>query len=94
MTNNKLTVTYIHTTLLEMPPKFDPPTEGYLRHQELDTNTIRPMGLNECMFSPSPKVIQAIHDNVDKIGRYPDAQPPTLADMISEIFGVATDNIV
>ena len=94
MTNNKSTVTYIRTALLEMPPKFDPPTEGYLRHQGLDTNTIRPMGLNECMFSPSPKVIQAIHDNVHKIGRYPDAQPPTLSDMVSEIFGVATTNIV
>ena len=94
MTNNKSTVTYIRTALLEMPPKFDPPTEGYLRHQGLDTNTIRPMGLNECMFSPSPKVIQAIHDNVGKIGRYPDAQPPTLSDMVSEMFGVATNNIV
>ena len=69
MTNNESKIAYIRTALLEMPPKFDPPTEGYLRHQGLDTNTIRPMGLNECMFSPSPKVIQAIHDNVDKIGR-------------------------
>jgi len=85
---------YIRPALLEMPSKFDPPTDGFLRHQGLDTDNIRPMGLNESVFPPSPKVLQAIRDNLDKIGRYPDAQPPVLSDKISEMFDVEPANIV
>ena len=77
-----------------MPPKFDPPTEGYLRHQGLNTDSIRPMGLNECNFPPSPKVIQAIKNNLEKIARYPDAQPPKLSAKISQMFGIESANIV
>jgi len=94
MSFSKSPVPYIRPALLEMPPKFDPPTEGFLKHQGLDTYTIRPMGLNECVFPPSPMVLQAIQNNVEKIGRYPDAQPPALSDKVSEMFGVKPANIV
>lgn len=90
MTSNS----YIRPALLEMPPKFDPPTDGFLKHQGLDTDNIRPMGLNESVFPPSPKVLQAIRDNLDKIGRYPDAQPPALSDKISEMLVVPPANVV
>ena len=94
MTTNKSKTPYIRQALLEMPPKFDPPTEGYLQHQGLNTELIRPMGLNECNFPPSPKVIQAIKDNLEKIARYPDAQPPRLSQIISQMFEIEPNNIV
>ena len=94
MVCNKSEIPYIRPALLEMPPKFDPPTEGFLKHKGLDTKAIRPMGLNECVFPPSPMVLEAIRENVEKISRYPDAQPLTLSDKVSEMFGVKPANIV
>ena len=67
-------VPYIRQVLQEMPPKFDPPTDGYLRSLGHDTSKIRPMGLNECLFPPSPKVLAAITNALGMITRYPDAQ--------------------
>ena len=49
--------------MIDAPPKVDPPTEGFLRHSGLDTSKIRPMGLNESLFPPSPKVIEAMEAN-------------------------------
>ena len=94
MAKTKSNMSYIRPALLEMPPKFDPPTEGYLKHKGLNTELIRPMGLNECNFPPSPKVIEAIKDNLEKIARYPDAQPPRLSQIISQMFEIEPNNIV
>ena len=52
------------------------------------------MGLNESLFEPSPRVLEAIVDNLDKIGRYPDAQPPRLSKKISNMFEIEEDLIV
>ncbi|MDA0239570.1 MAG: histidinol-phosphate transaminase [Proteobacteria bacterium] len=87
-------VPYIRRALQEAPPKVDPPTEGALRHRGLDTSKIRAMGLNESLFPPSPKIIQALQDNLGMVNRYPDAQCPVLSDIISERTGVPTDCIV
>lgn len=87
-------VPYIRRAIQEAPPKVDPPTEGALRHRGLDTAKIRPMGLNESLFPPSPKVLQAMQDNLGMINRYPDAQCPALSDIISERTGVPIDCIV
>ncbi|MEE2746252.1 MAG: histidinol-phosphate transaminase [Pseudomonadota bacterium] len=91
---NNVNRPYIRNTLLESPDKFDPPTEGSLRHQGLNSNKILPMGLNECAFEPSPRIKQAILGNVDKIARYPDAQPPFLSDKIATLFEVQPDQVV
>ena len=87
-------VPYIRPALIDAPNKVDPPTEGYLRHQGIDTDNLRPMGLNESRFPPSPKVIQAMQDNLHRVNRYPDAQCPALSDIISERTGVDHDCIV
>ena len=87
-------VPYIRRALIDAPNKADPPTDGYLRHQGLDTDNLRPMGLNESLFPPSPKVIQALLDNLHRINRYPDAQCPALSDIISRRTGVDHDCIV
>ncbi|MCC6474036.1 MAG: histidinol-phosphate aminotransferase family protein [Burkholderiales bacterium] len=84
----------IRRVLQEMPPKFDPPTEGFLRCQGLDTSRIRPMGLNECLFAPSPKVIAAIQANLARINRYPDAQCPAVGELVSRRTGVPMTRIV
>lgn len=76
-------VPYIRRALLDAPNKVDPPTEGYLRHKGIDTDNLRPMGLNESLFPPSPRVIQAMQDNLHMVNRYPDAQSPALSDIIS-----------
>lgn len=94
MTENAQDRPYIRPALLEMPPKFDPPTDGYLKHQGLDTDNILALGLNECAFPPSPKIIQAISDTLSKINRYPDAQCPALSDTVSAMSGVPVENIV
>lgn len=88
------TVAYIRAALQAMPPKFDPPTDGYLRAQGHDTSRIRPMGLNECLFPPSPRVIAAIRDNLHRINRYPDAQCPELGAIIAKRTGVPIEHIV
>ena len=93
MAVKKTWVPYIRRALQAMPPKFVPPTEGYLRHQGLDTDTIKPMGLNECLFPPSPRVIAALRENLDRINRYPDAQCPALSDIISARTSVPADSI-
>jgi histidinol-phosphate aminotransferase len=84
----------IRDVLHEMPPKFDPPTLGYLRHAGHDTAALRPMGLNECLFPPSPRVVDAIRAALSTINRYPDAQCPELSDMIAERTGVPVSRIV
>ena len=94
MSQNQKYVPYIRRAVINAPPKVDPPTEGYLRHSGLDTSKIRPMGLNECLFSPSPKVIEALQANLHMITRYPDAQCPTLSDIVSARTGIDTDRIV
>jgi len=94
MTTTREFVPYIRRTLQEMPPKFDPPTEGYLRHQGFDTEAVRPMGLNESMFPPSPKVLEAVRSRVHMINRYPDAQCPHLTDIVTAREGVPGENIV
>ena len=42
MNNGNNFLPYIRRVLQEMPPKFDPPTEGWLRHSGLDTGKILP----------------------------------------------------
>jgi histidinol-phosphate aminotransferase len=84
----------IRRAVREMPPKFDPPTEGLLRHSGKDTSKIHMMGLNECLFPPSPAVIEAIRANAHTVNRYPDAQCPALTDIITARTGIARDRIV
>jgi histidinol-phosphate aminotransferase len=52
------------------------------------------MGLNECCFPPSPKVIQAMKDNLSVVNLYPDAQCPHLSDIISGRTGIDNSCIV
>ena len=85
---------YIRRVLQEMPPKFDPPTEGFLRHAGLDTGRILPMGLNECLLPPSPRVLDAIREALPRVNRYPDAQCPVLTDIITERTGIPARRIV
>jgi len=85
---------YIRQVLQEMPPKFDPPTEGVLRHAGLDTGAILPMGLNECLLPPSPRVLEAIRTALPNINRYPDAQCPALSAVITGRTGVPVPRIV
>ena len=94
MNNGNNFLPYIRRVLQEMPPKFDPPTEGWLRHSGLDTGKILPMGLNECLFPPSPRVIDAIRDALALINRYPDAQCPALSDAITARTGIPVQHIV
>jgi histidinol-phosphate aminotransferase len=84
----------IREFLQDMPPKFDPPTLGVLRHAGYDTSTVRPMGLNECLFPPSPRVLAAISAALSTINRYPDAQCPALTDVIVARTGVPPEHVV
>ena len=86
-------VKYIRESLLKTPGKPNPPTHGVLQEDGL-AEVVRPMGLNESLFEPSPRVLEAIVDNLDKIGRYPDAQPPRLSKKISNMFEIEEDLIV
>ena len=85
---------YIRRVLQEMPPRPEPPTEGLLRHSGRDTGKILPMGLNECLLPPSPRVLEAIHANAASINRYPDAQCPALSDIIAARTAVPVSRIV
>jgi histidinol-phosphate aminotransferase len=85
---------YIRQALKEAPNKVDPPTEGVLRYGGLDTSKILSMGLNESCFPPSPKVIEAMLQNLSSVNLYPDAQCPRLSDIISDRTGVDHDCIV
>ncbi len=87
-------VRYIRSILQDMPPKFDPPTDGFLRSQGHDTSRLRPMGLNECLFPPSPKILDAIRAALGSINRYPDAQCPDVGKIISARTGIGMDRIV
>ena len=94
MSADQITGPYIRPALRDAPQKADPPTEGALRHRGLDTSNIRLMGLNESLFPPSPKVIEAVRNNVDKMNLYPDAQCPALSDIVSARTGVSRDCII
>ena len=85
---------YIRKALQDAPKKVDPPTNGALRYNGFDTSKIRAMGLNECCYPPSPKVIKAMQDNLSSVNLYPDAQCPRLSDIISERTGVDNNCIV
>ncbi len=85
---------YIRAVLQEMPVRPEPPTEGFLRHAGHDTASILPMGLNECLLPPSPRVTEAIRNSVDSINRYPDAQCPALSDIITARTGIPVPRIV
>ena len=85
---------YIRKALQDAPNKVSPPTEGALRYQGHDTAQIRAMGLNECCFPPSPKVIEAMRNNLETVNLYPDAQCPHLSDIVSERTGISHDCIV
>ena len=60
----------------------------------LNTANILSMGLNESCFAPSPKVIEAMQQNLSAVNLYPDAQCPRLSDIISERTGVDRQCIV
>jgi histidinol-phosphate aminotransferase len=85
---------YIRQALQDAPNKVDPPTDGALRHKGLDTSKILSMGLNESCFPPSPKVIQAMQENLSSVNLYPDAQCPRLSDIISDRTGIDQSCIV
>jgi len=85
---------YIRKALQDAPNKVDPPTDGSLRYNGLDTSKIRAMGLNECCFPPSPKVIKAMQDNLSSVNLYPDAQCPHLSDIISARTDIDNNCIV
>ena len=85
---------YIRQALKEAPNKVEPPTAGVLRHRGIDTSKILSMGLNESCFPPSPKVIEAMQQNLSAVNLYPDAQCPRLSDIISERTGIDHDCIV
>ena len=94
MHGNQNYVPYIRRALIDAPDKVDPPTDGFLRSKGVDTKNLRPMGLNESLFPPSPRIIEAIQDNLYRINRYPDAQPPALSEIISSRTGVSHECIV
>ncbi|MFM9971647.1 MAG: pyridoxal phosphate-dependent aminotransferase [Burkholderiales bacterium] len=94
MAQGPTSVPYIRRAVLEMPPRPDPPTEGLLRHAGRDTGKILPMGLNECLLPPSPRVLDAIRSNAASINRYPDAQCPALSDVIAARTGVPIPRII
>jgi len=94
MANGQESASYIRPALHDAPKKVDPPTDGALRHKGLDTSKIRSMGLNESCFPPSPKVIQAMQDNLSSVNLYPDAQCPHLTDIVTERTGIDRDCIV
>lgn len=94
MSGVKNSTPYIRQALKDAPDKVDPPTRGVLQHSGLDISKIRPMGLNESCFPPSPKVIAAMRENLDKVNFYPDAQCPVLSDIISERTGIDRTCIV
>ena len=85
---------YIRKALQDAPNKVEPPTNGALQYNGLDTSKIRAMGLNECCYPPSPKVIKAMQDNLSSVNLYPDAQCPRLSDIISERTGIDNKCIV
>ena len=85
---------YIRQALKEAPNKVDPPTDGVLRYQGLDTSKILNLGLNGCCYPPSPKVIEAMQQNLSAVNLYPDAQCPHLTDIITERTGIERDRIV
>ena len=85
---------YIRKALQDAPDKVSPPTEGALRYSGHDTSKIRAMGLNECCFPPSPKVMEAMQNNLGAVNLYPDAQCPHLSDIVSDRTGVSHDCIV
>ncbi|MBT7956163.1 MAG: aminotransferase class I/II-fold pyridoxal phosphate-dependent enzyme [Rhodospirillaceae bacterium] len=94
MASGQESASYIRPALHDAPKKVDPPTDGALRHKGLDTSKIRSMGLNESCFPPSPKVIQAMQDNLSSVNLYPDAQCPRLSDIISARTGISQECIV
>ena len=94
MSNDQGGVPYIRRAIQEMGPKFDPPTEGVLRHKGYDTGEVLAMGLNESLFPPSPKVLDAVRANLTMMNRYPDAQCPALSDIVTARTGVPVENIV
>ena len=85
---------YIRQIIKSAPNKVEPPTDGVLRYSGLDTSKIRNMGLNESCFPPSPKVIEAMRNNLSSVNLYPDAQCPRLSDIISTRTGVDQNCIV
>ena len=94
MPEAKVRLPYIRTVLQDMPQKFDPPTLGHLRHAGYETSALRLMGLNECLFPPSPRALAAIAANLSTINRYPDAQCPAVADVVAARTRIPPERIV
>jgi len=86
--------THIRQALTDMPKKFDPPTVGYLRHNGIDVGRLRLMGLNESVFPPSARALDAMRAGLEQVNRYPDAQCPALTDRVALATGIAADCIV
>ena len=94
MSYEKIETSYIRRKLIDAPKKVDPPTHGVLQHQGLNAPSILNMGLNECCYPPSPRVIQAMRENLNSVNLYPDAQCPRLTDIVSDRTGISRDCIV
>ena len=94
MADKKVSTAFIRSKLIAAPKKVDPPTKGVLAHQGLDASNILNMGLNECCYPPSPKVIRAMQKNLNSVNLYPDAQCPRLTAIVSERTGIGHDCIV
>lgn len=87
-------VSHIRPALIEAPDKVDPPTRLALEHKGLEVQNIIAMGLNESCYPPSPKIIEAMQQNLSLVNRYPDAQCPHLTDIVSERTGIDRNCIV
>lgn len=70
-------------------PFFNP---TLIRSHELGTAMHR-MDLNECPFSPSPKVLAAIAEAMPELNRYPDGTCPRLTQVLAERAGVSPNAI-
>lgn len=66
----------------------EPPTWGALVKRGLDPETLTHVGLNECPYPPSPKVVAAIEAEATGINRYPDHAPGALSAVVAERTGI------
>ena len=66
----------------------EPPTWGSLVHRGYDPETLTHVGLNECPYPPSPRVIEAIADNAGRSNRYPDHASRRLKAAVAERTGI------
>ncbi len=61
--------------------------------RELGLNTVYKLASNESPLGPSPKVISALHNNLEDLGRYPDAAAYEMVEAYSQFVGVPQSHV-